>query len=239
MQREDLTTGDKAAVFIANAISAAHLFPHVEIIRAAIYELTAPPRSALRGLRDLQVRQGTPDDLPRLVGLGEEGDNQRDELERRFARGDLCYLGLRGDRVLCQSWFHRGPRPFEEDSPRLALWNLDAQSYWSYAALAAIEARASGIFVKVFHTALTELFKLHGARRVICRVRADNQPSRLLHDRMGFHRLGTLTALLTPVGRVLRYRGAGGAAQWLVPTGGLLSLPMPPTPPPPMGWETT
>ena len=234
LRRDDLSRQDKIVIVTHYALHMLRLYPHVALSRHVLFELTAPPR-VLRGLRDLVIRPGTLADLPALIGLGEGDEADGDLLRRRFDRGDLLYVGQLGGSLLCQSWFHRGPRPFDEDGEHLAHWQLDDNTYWSYDAAAARAARSSGLFVKVFQTGLRDLFEARGAKRVQCRVRSDNTSSVLLHERLGFQRLGTVTALRTPLLRVLQFHGPAGATRWLVPVGEALNLPVPPQAPPP-GW---
>lgn len=235
LRRADLSRQDKIIICAQYALSALRLHPRVQVMRHVLFELTEPPR-VLRGLRDLVVRPGTPADIPALAAVRAEGDGaDEDLLRRRFDRGDLLFVGQIGGNLLCQSWFHRGPRAFEEDGEHLAHWALDAGTFWSYDAAASASARSSGVFVKVFQTALRELFQERGAKRVQCRVRADNTSSLLLHERLGFQRLGTVSSLSTPLLRLVQFHGPAGSTRWLVPGRRSLSLPVPPQPPPP-GW---
>ena len=128
--------------------------------------------------------------------------------------------------------FHAGPRPFDEDRPQYAEWDLPPGAFWSYDAAANAESRASGVFVKVFQTALVSLFREHGAERVMCSVRLANEGSILLHERLGFRRLGVMTAISLPWLKWLRFDAPPVSQQWVVPFRGEVRLPMPPVPPP-------
>jgi hypothetical protein len=149
-------------------------------------------------------------------------------MRRRFARGDVAYIGELGDRILCKQWFHRGPLEHDEDGEVLATWALDAETYWSYDGAARCEARASGVFVKMFQTALCEMFETGGARRVQGQIRADNTASLNLHDGLGFARIGTVTSVVWPGARYVRWSDHRGTRHWIVPSGRSLTFALPP-----------
>lgn len=227
MRREDLSGSDKAVVLIARALSRAQLPPRVFLGRQVFYQLDRPPAIS-RGLRDLIVRPGAPGDLAALAAIE---DTPAALLRARFDRGDLVFVGQLGDRLLCHTWFHGGPAPFPEDAGEWALWRLGPDDFWSYAAAATPEARSSGVFVKVFQTALCALFREHGAARVVCMVRRVNRTSVLLHERLGFVRQGVLTTLALPGVKVLRYVDPARTHLWIARREGGLALPVPPLPP--------
>jgi RimJ/RimL family protein N-acetyltransferase len=79
------------------------------------------------------------------------------------------------------------------------------------------EARSSGLFIKVFQTALRSLFLDSGAARVLCGVKTTNLASVAMHERLGFRRVATLEAVLVPGLRWLRWSGEGGARHWVRP----------------------
>ena len=147
--RDQLTRGDidaaSRALHIAErSLMAARLWPAVSVSHERFYELTAAPRQ-FRGLRDLRIRLGTPDDTAAITALdGTPGWR----IAERFGRGDLGYVGELDGRLLAHSWFHRGPDPFEEDRPLLPRWQVPADAFWSYNAYTLPAARASGVFVK-------------------------------------------------------------------------------------------
>src|SRR6185295_8692470 len=176
--RADLDRKTRTLRVAELALVATHLAPAIAVVHERFYELTkAPPQ--FRGLRDLTVRMAGPADAATLATL----DTTRPEIDRRFARGDLVYVGELEGRLLAQSWFHRGPEPFDEDAALLARFALADDTFWSFAAYALPEARLSGVFVKVFQTALREIMTVHGAARVRCRVKATNTRSITLHER--------------------------------------------------------
>jgi hypothetical protein len=151
----------------------------------------------------LAIRTAGEDDLEGVCAVAETPP--RLVLER-LRRGDLVYIGVAGGRVTCHAWFHRGPRPFTEDQPHLARWALDETTFWAYGG-AAVESRGSAFFVDVFQTALADLFSLHGARRVLCRIRRTNAIAALLHERLGFRRIGCIAGVGTPWLRSLVWLG--------------------------------
>lgn len=222
LTRDDLDPPTRALRVAELALIAARVAPAVAIVHERFYELTkAPPQ--FRGLRDLVVRRAGPADADTLAEL----ETTRADVDRRLAAGDLAYVGELNGRVLAQAWFHPGPEPFDEDADLLARWSLDSDTFWSYAAYARPEARLSGVFVKVFQTALREIMTVHGGARVRCRVKAVNTPSVTLHERMGFHVIGEITALALPGMRILSWTGEGGARRWVYPRkkGNVMSLP--------------
>jgi len=210
LTREGLDRTTRALRVAELVLTAARLPPAVAVARERFYEMTkAPPQ--FRRLRDLQVRLGSVADAAALAAL----DSPRDYVERRLARGDLLYVGDLQGRVLAQAWFHRGPAPFDEDAATLARFALAHDTFWSYAAFVLPEARLSGVFVKVFQTALRDILTVHGAARVQCRVKAANTRSIALHERTGFRLLGTVTALAVPGARVMSWQGDGGGRRWV------------------------
>ena len=200
LARNDLPAADKAALFVERALARTGLHRVLVVGRHNIYELADPPRVP-RGLRDLVVREATVADSAALASVtGASALLMR----ARLMRGDLAFVGTLDGRVLCHAFFHRGPEPFREDEGCLAPIALGADGWWSYDAAAVPDAQTSGVFVKVWTTALRELFE-RGAASVQSRVQRTNVRSMLMHERVGFHHLGTLLALATPFGRVLHW----------------------------------
>jgi hypothetical protein len=221
--RDDIDAASRALHIAERSLRAARLWPTVTLSHERFYELTAAPRQ-FRGLRDLRIRLGVHDDAAAIAALdGTPGWR----IAERFARGDLVYVGEHDSRLLAQSWFHRGPDPFDEDCPLLPRWDVPADAFWSYNAFTVPEARASGVFVKLFQTALRELIVDRGAARVRCRVKAANAASISLHERFGFAPLGTLVALSVPGARVLSWEGSGRTRRWIEPreTTAVMALP--------------
>jgi hypothetical protein len=224
LARDDLDATSRALHIAERTLIAMGLWPTVSIGHERFYELTAAPRQ-FRGLRDLRIRPGTPDDAAAITALdGTPGWR----IAERFARGDLVYVGEHDGRLLAHSWFHRGPDPFNEDHPLLPRWEVPADAFWSYNAFTLPEARASGVFVKLFQTALRELMVDRGAARVRCRVKAANAASISLHERFGFAPLGTLIALSVPGARVLSWEGSGRARRWIEPRSAAPVMSLPP-----------
>lgn len=226
---QDLGLRDRLVLCLHRCLRALHLDGKAFLCSHQLLELRSPPPPQ-RGLRDLTVRRGTAADLPTLAALG---DDEEALLRQRLDAGDVVFVGEHQGQVLCMTWFRKGPAPFEEDNAEIACWELGEGTYWSYAAVTRDSARASGVFAKVFVTALRELFDPHGphgARRVLCRVRMDNRSSVRLHQRLGFWALGTVTSLGTSgaLGRVVWFQGPSGSGRWRVRRGGALRLPVPP-----------
>lgn len=221
--REDLNAASRALHIAERSLMAAGLWPSVSVSHERFFELTSAPRQ-FRGLRDLRIRPGTRDDAAAMTALdGTPGWR----IAERFARGDLVYLGEHDGRLLAHSWFHRGPDPFDEDRPMLPRWEVPADAFWSYNAFTLPAARASGVFVKLFQSALRELMVDRGAARVRCRVKAANAASISLHERFGFAPLGRLIALSVAGARVLAWEGSGLTRRWIEPrdTSAVMALP--------------
>lgn len=211
LARDDLDRTGLALHVAELSLVAAGISPAVSVCHERFYELAAAPRQ-FRGLRDLQIRTAGAGDVAALAALDATPPVR---IAERFARGDLVYVGELDGRLLAHTWFHRGPVPFEEDAPRMPRWDVPADTYWSYHAFTLPEARASGVFVKLFQTALRELLIDHGAARVRCRVKVANVASVQLHERFGFAQLGTLIALALPGARLLWWEGNGRTRRWV------------------------
>ena len=223
LARDDIDATSRALHIAERTLISMGLWPKVSVSYERFYELTAAPRQ-FRGLRDLRIRLGTRDDAASMTALdGTPGWRIAERLER----GDLAYVGEHDGRLLAHSWFHRGPEPFDEDRPLLPRWDVPADAFWSYNAFTLPEARASGVFVKLFQTALRELIVDRGAARVRCRVKAANTASISLHERLGFTPLGTLVVLSVPGARVLSWEGNGRTRRWIEPrdTAAVMALP--------------
>lgn len=223
--RDDLPPGERALRLADRLVRTAHLDPRFTVGRRLVFELTTPP-PPFRGLRDLVVRRAGPADAD---ALGTVDGTPFALVRERLDRGDHAWVGQLGDRVLAKTWFQRGPAPFDESYVVGVSWALTPTTFWSYNGAATPEARATGVFVKLFAHALRELFEAHGAQRVIGWIRDTNQPSIALHERMGWKRLGALVTVALPAVKWLRWEGVGGPRQWLVPRSRPLALSIPPT----------
>ena len=212
--RTDLSRWDKVVVLSESVLKASSLWPSVAVAREAIYELAAPP-PAFRGLRDLVVRRGSLEDLGKMADMLPEDPTDTELMRARFAAGDVVFVGELDGRLLAHSWFHPGPVPFHEDAHLYASYSIDAGDWWSYHAVVVSEARTSGLFIKVFQTALRSLFLDSDAKRVLCGVKTTNRPSVAMHERLGFRRLATLESVLVPGLRWLRWSAAAGTRSWL------------------------
>jgi RimJ/RimL family protein N-acetyltransferase len=210
LRRKDLDRVTQVLRLAELAVQAAGLEPHVALGHERIYELTEPPKP-FRGLRDLVVRLATPSDMRQIVALT---DTPAETIRARFKRGDLAYVGLLGDRLLAQSWFHRGPEPFVEDVPLFPRWHIESDTFWSYHAYTHPEAQKSGLFVKLFQVALHEHFTQRKAARIRCMVKASNLASVQLHERLKFRRLGDVTSFAVSGVRIVNWRDDGGSRRW-------------------------
>lgn len=225
LKRKDLPPVDRAISVADRALQALRLKPRASVKRGLIYELTSPP-PVPRGFRDLLVRTAAPEDTERLNALPSMDPRL---MPSRLAQHDKAFLGELNGRILAHVWFRPGPALFEEDSEPIASFSLNEGSWWSYHAAAVGEARTSGVFVKVFQTALRSLFQEHGARRVQCLVRATNPISITMHDRLGFRRLGSLVVLVLPGLRLVSWEGEGGGRLWLRRRRAPMVLSIPPS----------
>jgi GNAT superfamily N-acetyltransferase len=224
LARDDIDRTTRALRVAELSLVSARLSSVIAVGHERFYELTTAPRQ-FRGLRDLEVRIAGPADAAALSAMD---DTPTWRFTERFARGDLAYIGELDGRVLAQSWFHRGPAPFDEDAPVLPRWDVPADAFWSYHAYTLPEARTSGVFVKLFQTALRDLLLERGAVRVRCRVKAANAPSVALHERLGFVVIGTLSALSVPGARLLSWHGAGVARRWIERRSEAIVMALPP-----------
>jgi hypothetical protein len=224
--RTDIDRTARALHIAELSLKAARVGPLIALGHQRLYELTAAPKR-FRGLRDLAVRVAGLDDLSALAGLTGASPTR---IRERLARGDLAYVGELEGRMLAHSWFHRGPEPFCEDLPLFPRWAIPADTFWSYHAYTLPEARTSGVFVKVFQIALHELLTTRGAARVRCLVKVSNRASVQLHERMGFHRLGTVVAFCVPGARLVSWHDGDGARRWVQRRGDTAVLPLPPEP---------
>ena len=223
LTRRDLPLPDRATNVVEMTLKAMRLWPKVLVGREVFYELRSPPPE-FRGLRDLTARRGSSEEAAAICAV-DAADPKL--VAGRFAKGDLVFLGELDRRILAHVWFHRGPTPFAEDEPDYPSWDVPAGSYWSYHAISVMEARASGVFVKVFQHGLRALFLEHGAAVVRCRVKSTNLASIALHERMGFRRLGTLSVFSLAGRRGLHWDGEAGP-RWLhhrLRPGTVLGLP--------------
>jgi hypothetical protein len=111
--------------------------------------------------------------------------------------------------IVCYTWFHRGPAPFDEEQTLFANWGLDASSFWSYDAMTREDVRSSGTFAKVFAIGLRELFEVHGAKRVVGYIDHINDASLQVHRRFGFKPIGKVISLAVPGFKWLLWEGNG------------------------------
>lgn len=232
LRRPGVTTGDRLFRLTQRTLRSTGLAPHVDVNRCVIVDLTAPPKVA-RGLSDLVVRRGEERDVPAFCAI----DATPHELARaRLARGDIVYVGQLDGELVAHTWFHHGPTPFEEERRLFAVWQLDASTFWSYHGVALPEYRTSGVFAKLFQIGLRELFEKEGAKHVQGFIHHWNEPSIAMHLRLGFVVIGTVTAVVLPTHKWVRWESADGARdrapravrQWLLRRGSDFALSFPP-----------
>lgn len=214
---------EEKALSLASALL--HRSDRLALARQTFFELTAPP-AVFRGMRDLLVRRGTDADVAAIAAVRGCAEST---VRRRLASGDHVFVGDLEGRVLAHIWLHPGPAPFREDEAHLARWQLANDTFWSFDAATAEEARASGVFVKVFQTALREALTTLGAARVQSMANVLNHGSIAMHERLGFRRLGILTvARLGPVS-ALRWDGEAPArTRSMLGRSGRFALRVPP-----------
>ncbi len=220
--KEETSAGDKLFRVAQKSLHSFGLAPTFSVERCVIVEATEPPK-ATRGLADLVVRHAQPADFSALAAL----DNRDPQLFRtRLDRGDFVFAGLLDNEVVCFTCFHRGPTPFDDERALFARWTVeDATTFWSYDAMAPLEMRAAGVVAKLFQIALREIFEVHGGRLVRGFIYDWNQPSRILHERMGFTTTARVTAFGVPGLKWLRWESGGQKRQWLLPRNSDFALP--------------
>ncbi len=224
MRRPGTSHGDRLVHAAGRSLHLLGLAPRVDVTRRIIVEISTPPPPP-RGFADLVVRRGNEGDIDGLCSIVGEDPAV---LRRRFAYGDLVYVGQLGDQLICHTWFHPGPTPFEEERLACASWALDATTFWSFDAMTRPDFRSMGVFVKLFQLALREVFELHGAHRVQGFIYQANSASLAVHARLGFKAIGTVTTVVLPGLKWLQWKGSGRSRQWVLPRGSDFALQLPP-----------
>lgn len=221
--RRDNSAAAKVFRLAQRGTHATGIAPAVSVERCVMVEIGKPP-PLLKGLRDLVVRRGDERDLDGIAAV-----NHADPalIRARLSRGDMVWLGQIGDRIVCHTWFHAGPSPFDEERRLFALWALDETTFWSYDAVSLPEARSTGVFVKVIQTGLRDVFERLGARRVRGFIHDTNQPSLVTHRRMGFTTIGTVTAVAMLGLKAIRWESGGTRRQWVLRRDSDFALPPP------------
>jgi hypothetical protein len=232
LARTDNPKADKLLRIAQRGVGSLGLAPAVSVTRRMIVHLDQPPK-AFRGMRDLVVRRGG-DSAPDIAALASIDATPEPLVRARLARGDLAYVAQLGDdgaNILGHTWFHGGPTPFDEDQQSCARWALDPATFWSFNGAARLDARASGVFVKLFQNALREMFEVHGARAIQGFIHDTNHASLTMHERMGWRVLGSIVCVAVPGAKWLRWDGAApdhARRQWLVRRDSDLALSLPP-----------
>ena len=230
LRRKGNTPSDKVLRIAQRGIWSLNLSPHVNLGKRVIVDLDAPPEPP-KGMLDLAVRRAELRDVPALTAVvGSDAGLFRERLER----GDYGYVaeldgGPSGQpELVCYTWFHRGPTPFEEERTLFAPWRLDASTFWSYDAMTREDVRSSGTFAKVFRIALRELFERHGAKRIRGNIDHVNDASLQVHRRLGFRTIGTVTSVVVPGLKWLLWEGDGvKPTQRVLPRGSDFALAFP------------
>lgn len=220
--KQDSSASEKLFRVAQKSVHSLGLSPAFSVERCVLVEATKPPK-ATRGLSDLVVRHAKEGDFSALAAL----DNRNPALFRsRLDRGDFIYVGQLDGSVVCFTCFHQGPTPFDDERAMFARWALeDASTFWSYDAVAPLEMRAAGVVAKLFEIALREIFEIRGAHRVRGFIHDWNQPSRILHERLGFTIIGRATALGVPGLKWLRWENGPDKRYWLLPRNSDFVLP--------------
>ncbi len=224
LARPNVTPVDKLLRVTQRGLWSTGLSPHLSALRCKIVETVAPPK-IMRGLSDLVVRKAEERDIPAMCAVV---DSKASLFRGRLDAGDLAFVGEVEGEVLCYTWFHRGPEPFDEERNLFLPWGLVEGTFWSYDAMSKLEARSSGVFVKVFQTALSEVFERHAARRVQGFIDHTNGASLTGHDRLVFRVRGELTSLAVPGLKWLYWESPTSTKQWLLPRGSDFALTFPP-----------
>ncbi len=220
--KQDSSAAEKLFRMARRGSHSLHLSPALSVERCVVIQTEQPPKLT-RGLSDLVVRRAEERDVPAVAAL----DNRNPALfRRRLERGDLVYLGQLDGKVVCHTCLHRGPTPFDEERSTFVLWALDdASTFWSYDAWAPVELRAAGVVAKLFQISLREVFEVHGGRRVRGFIHDWNDPSLILHERMGFTTIGKVTAVGFAGLKWVRWEDGGGRRQWVLPRNSDFALP--------------
>jgi len=221
--RRDTSASERIVRLGQRLVNAGRLEPRISVRRNVVVELNTPPKE-IRALRDLVVRRGGAEDIESLATLD---GTEREAVRARLTRGDRAYVGLVGDKVVCKTWFHGGPTPFDEDRDAIVSWALEPSDFWSYNGAAAADAMATGFFIKMFVAGIRDLFEGAGAKHVRGYIRDNNGPSLALHDRLGFTRVGILITVNLPGVKWVHWDGRGGPRQWLVRRAASLTFPFP------------
>jgi hypothetical protein len=225
LTRPENSVSDKAIYFAQKTAENLGFSERLTFIRRVTVELTTPP-PPVAGLRDLIVRKATACDVPALSAV----DGTDPELLRaRLVAGDLGYVAEAGGEILAQTWFHRGPAPFDEERWAAAVWALDEGTFWSHHGVACLEARTSGVYVKCFQAGLRDVFHNHGARRVQGNIEHTNWPSIAVHRRLGFATLGRIMAVAGLGMKWLEWTGPASRRTWVVPRSRALLVHLPPS----------
>ncbi len=224
LSRDGSSLGDKLIRIANRGTHTLGIYPRVSVQRLMIVELAAPPKP-FRGMRDVIVRRATEQDLDVLCSI-DDGDPAR--VRGWLARGDLAYVAELDGEVVCHTWFHPGPTPFEGDRTLCADWAIEAGTFWSFKGASRADVRESGLFVKLFQEALREVFEVHGAKRVQGFIDHTNHPSLIMHERLGFTIPGSFLAVAVGGMKWLRWEGGGRTRQWLLPRASSKALPLPP-----------
>jgi len=224
LRRDDLAPLDRGIIVAQRTLAGLGLARSFDVRRHKILELQAPPVVA-RGFRDLLIRTASVSDAE---AIGAVKGTDPALIAARLRQGDLAYVGILEDRVLCHVFFHRGPAPFVEDEPTMGRWALGADTFWSFDAATTPDSRSSGIFVKVFQTALAALFAEQGAQRILCRVDIAHRPSIALHHHLGFRTRGRILTAASPAANLVSWLGPAPRT-WVLRRGCRTAIALPPS----------
>jgi hypothetical protein len=214
--RLDVPGVDKAFVIAQRSLVTLGLGERMAVTRRDVWQLETAPPAGPAG--ELVVRTAAARDLDGVCAVIE---TPLALVHERLRNGDWVYVGLLDGIVVCHLWFHRGPRPFTEDEHTLARWALPASTVWCFGHGATPVGRDTSLRETLYRTALRDAFTLHGAAAVQTATSSANSASRLLHESLGFRRLGHLMGFATPWLRTVIWQGETTRTYVLGPQSGV------------------
>ncbi|GAB4222063.1 MAG: hypothetical protein Kow0062_17740 [Acidobacteriota bacterium] len=155
-------------------------------------------RRPARDLPFITVREASPDDEPLLRQVRDH----REGFSHMFARGDVCYLALAGERPAAFLWIE--PGGVHRSAPARYSFALGERGCWSYAVEVHPDFRLKGAFGKLWSDAF-DMIRARGFDAIYTSMPEDeNLVSLRSHTRLGFEVLCRF-AMLRVLG-VTRYR---------------------------------
>ena len=127
----------------------------------------------------INVRMATPKDIDELDQIMYQGCS---EIEKRFERGNRCFVAQIGAKVVHYTWvsFHK------EYLPSINKWiELADDEAYIYNVRTLSDFRGQGIFPFVLDR-LCEQLKTDGYKKILASVQSDNVPSQKAFEKAGF-----------------------------------------------------